>query len=123
MITCNKCNGKCCKRLAVQLDNPVTLDDYEDIFWYLFHRDAWVYIDTENRWWIQFPIPCSKLDKKGKCMVYEKRPSVCRKSKVEECDANVDDIKILFKDEEDYKPYFEQIKRTLTDYEKRKRYG
>lgn len=122
MISCDRCNGKCCRRLAVQLDNPETLDDYEDIFWYLFHKDALVYVDMDGRWWIQFPIPCTKLDEDGKCTIYKKRPSVCRKATLKECDANYNDVKILFKDEKDYRPYFEQVKRTIKDYDKRKRY-
>ena len=110
MITCDKCKGQCCKTLAVQLETPKTLDDYEDIFWYLYHEGAWVYIDMDDEWWIQFPSKCSKLDKNGRCTDYENRPPVCRKAKLENCEVNKDEIKILFKNEEDYKDYFEQIK-------------
>ncbi|MBT4824236.1 YkgJ family cysteine cluster protein [Candidatus Woesearchaeota archaeon] len=110
MITCDKCKGQCCKTLAVQLETPTTYDDYEDIFWYLYHEGAWVYIDMDDEWWIQFPSKCSKLDKNGLCTKYENRPPVCRKAKLENCEVNKEEIKIIFKNEDDYKDYFESIK-------------
>jgi len=111
MITCDKCKGQCCKTLAVQLETPTTYDDYEDIYWYLYHKPAIIYVDVEDRWWIEFPTKCSKLDKNGKCTEYETRPPVCRKAKVQDCEVNKEEIKIMFKDEKEYKEYFDEIKK------------
>ena len=110
MITCDECKGKCCKTLAVQLETPTTYDDYEDIFWYLYHKPGIVFIDMKDRWWIEFPVKCSKLDKNGRCSIYATRPPVCRKAKVEHCDMNQEDVKIMFSNEDEYKEYFESVK-------------
>ncbi|MFH1440269.1 MAG: YkgJ family cysteine cluster protein [Candidatus Woesearchaeota archaeon] len=111
MITCDRCKGQCCRTLAVQLDTPDSLEDYEDMFWYLYHQPCVVYIDMNDRWWIQLPTKCIKLDEKGRCTIYEKRPPVCRTSKVENCEMNEEEVKIMFKDVNDFQAYFDEVKK------------
>jgi len=51
----NPCLGcsNCCEYIATQIDRPTTIRDFDQIIWYLIHKDVWVYIDEENDWYIQ----------------------------------------------------------------------
>jgi Fe-S-cluster containining protein len=35
-------------------------------------------VDDEGDWFIQIENPCRKLDAKGRCVIYEDRPLICR---------------------------------------------
>jgi len=51
------------------------------------------------------PSKCKYLDKKGKCKIYNKRPHVCKISKVSECERNIEETKVLFKTPKDLEKY------------------
>ena len=102
MITCDKCGGHCCKMLVVEIDTPETKEDYEDILWYLYHPGIFIYIDTDNAWNVHFDVKCKYLNEQGKCDIYSNRPPVCRNYLVEECDHNMEEIKVFFKTPEKY---------------------
>jgi len=108
MITCAECEGDCCKVLVVEIDTPKTRDDYEDIKWYLYHPDVSVYIDTDNAWNVQFDTKCRYLSDDDKCLIYDKRPPVCRKARVEECEKNKKEIKEFFRSIEDYEAWLKK---------------
>jgi len=110
MITCDDCNGSCCRKLVVEIDTPRNKDDFEDIKWYLYHPGVSIYIDMNDKWNVQFNSQCSKLDKDGRCSIYEKRPPVCKNAKVKDCEMNKPDVKIMFKTLEDYKEFIEAQK-------------
>jgi len=101
MIDCEECDGDCCRKLAVDIDTPKTKEDFEDIKWYLYHPGTYTYIDVDGKWCLQWNISCMHL-KDGKCMIYEKRPPVCRKAKVKECERNEKEIKVFFRNVEEY---------------------
>ena len=96
MITCDNCSGDCCKTIAIYIDKPKSKDDFEDIKWYLYHENVYVYIDNKNDWLVLFPSKCMHL-KNGRCAIYDKRPPVCREAKIAECERNIKETKVLFK--------------------------
>ena len=110
MVNCFECGGECCKKLAFNIDAPKTKSDFEDIKWFLFHENTIVYIDNEGDWLVQVPARCTKLDKNGRCTIYEKRPPICRNSKLEDCEKNTNEMDIVFETAEDLEKYMQQRK-------------
>jgi Fe-S-cluster containining protein len=80
---CRGCSD-CCEYVAVPLDRPRTPRDFDEIIWFLLHRNVWVFIDEENDWFVQFNSPCSRLTS-HRCGVYPQRPGLCRRYRVDEC--------------------------------------
>lgn len=82
----NPCAGcsQCCEYIALGLDYPTTVKDFDEILWFIIHRDVWIYIDDENDWYIQFNTPCEKLDNM-RCGYYPNRPNVCRDYEPKDC--------------------------------------
>lgn len=111
MKSCEECKGYCCKHLAVPIDEPETLEDYKNIYWYLYHDDCSVYIGTEGIWYLQVEVKCKHLDKDGKCKIYAHRPPLCKDYGPEDCEVNEEDALVHFWTVEDYDAYYEQIKK------------
>lgn len=85
MPSCKDCQGICCKHVAIQLDTPEDLDDFEDIKWYVAHKNIRVWIDSENDWYVEFITPCKFLKADFMCGYYEGRPKICRSYSEETC--------------------------------------
>ena len=66
---CNDC-GVCCDYVAVEIDPPTSFKDYENIHWYLVHRDITVYIDWEGDWFIEFMSPCENQTASKTCEIW-----------------------------------------------------
>jgi Fe-S-cluster containining protein len=64
--------------MAVAVDVPETEEDFDDVRWYLLHRNVRVLIDPEDDWYVAFDTPCERLGKDGQCLDYENRPELCR---------------------------------------------
>ncbi|MCK5612259.1 YkgJ family cysteine cluster protein [Candidatus Pacearchaeota archaeon] len=84
-LTCNNCDGKCCKYVAIEIDTPETKEDFENIRWYVAHKNIIVYVDEDDVWHIEFQTTCEHLGEANKCQVYEKRPEICRQYDHDEC--------------------------------------
>ena len=107
----NPCAGcsNCCEYICLEIDRPTTVKDFDQIFWYVIHKDVWVYIDGENDWYLQVINPCEKLKDK-RCTYYEHRPYICREYMPSDClryNTEVDE-KYLFKNEEDLIEYLKK---------------
>lgn len=102
----NPCSGciKCCLYVAIELDAPEDDDDYQNIRWYVAHKNVWIFIDHDDSWNVQFNTPCEKLDPKGWCNIYEKRPKICREYTTDGCEkyGEGNTYKILFKNLEEF---------------------
>ena len=102
----NPCEGcdLCCKYVALEFDTPEDKEDYEQIIWFLLHQDVWVFIDHDDSWNIQFNTSCKKLDEKGWCNYYEKRPAICRDYESDGCEKYGEgkSHKVLFKNVEEF---------------------
>jgi len=83
--TCEKCNGKCCKYVAIEIDTPENLEDFENIRWYVAHKNIQVYVDEDDKWNIEFLTPCEFLGENNLCGIYEKRPEICKEYNQDEC--------------------------------------
>ena len=104
---CRACGAKCCKYLAIEIDEPETAHDFQNIRWYLCHRDVWVFIDHDDSWFIQFNTPCEFLQKDMTCRIYESRPLICRAHDPADCEA-IDELecqKFMLKSVEDLDMY------------------
>lgn len=84
----NPCHGctKCCEYVALEIDKPTTKKDFDQIRWFLAHKDVLIYIDHDNSWNIQFNARCEKLNENNWCEIYDKRPYICGAHSSENCD-------------------------------------
>ena len=77
-VSCEKCPALCCRYVATQIDEPTSKTEYDNIRWYLMHRDVCVFVDHEGDWYIEFETRCDNLGDGNGCQVYENRPRICR---------------------------------------------
>lgn len=107
---CSSCDGKCCKYVVLEIDEPEDLEDFENIKWFICHKDVKVFIDEEGEWYIEFSTPCKFLDKNNLCTIYEKRPQICRDYNVNECTFYNDyQEKYTFTNLEELESYIENV--------------
>jgi len=100
---CSGCT-ECCEYISLEIDRPTTLKDVDNIIWYLIHQNVWVWVDEEDKWYVQFNTRCKKLDESGRCGWYAHRPKLCQDYKQAECPRynSGPAEKFLFKDEEQF---------------------
>ena len=77
-LPCAECGGRCCRHVAIELNRPACKRDYDNIRWFLCHRDVAVYVDLDNVWHILFNTACEFIDEKNRCSMYDDRPKLCR---------------------------------------------
>ncbi len=107
---CKNCEGKCCKYVVLEIDTPESLEDFENIKWYVAHENVNVFVDEENCWNIEFLTPCKHLGKNSECLVYETRPKICREYSQDECPFyNEYKEKYSFSCIEDVEKYIEEV--------------
>jgi hypothetical protein len=85
---CHDC-AQCCRYVATEIDDPSSFRDYENIVWYLAHRDVSVYIDHDGDWYIEFRTVCRHLAPSGTCEIYAERPQICEEYSFEECEVTM----------------------------------
>ena len=104
---CKKCNAKCCRYVSLEIDKPEDKEDFENIKWFVAHKNVNVYVDDEGDWYIEFLTHCDLL-KNNKCKDYKNRPKICRKYSKEECTFHNDySEKHTFKTIKDVEKYLE----------------
>jgi hypothetical protein len=114
--TCEGCDGACCKYVAMEIDVPENLEDFENIRWYVAHKNVSVYVEEDGTWNIEFTTPCSYLVN-GKCSIHEdivkgkiRRPTICKEFSVDQCPFyNEYKEKYRFEKMEDVDEYIEKI--------------
>jgi Fe-S-cluster containining protein len=83
---CEKCKGLCCRYFALPIDTPEDKSDFDDIRWYLCHKDVTVFVE-DGDWYLNIKNRCRHLSEKdNRCSNYEKRPNICRKYRHSDCD-------------------------------------
>ncbi len=82
---CENCDAKCCRYIGVPLDDPETAGDFDDLVWFLYHENTYIYVEDDD-WYLNIDLKCRMLDENDRCKVYEKRPRICRKHKLDECE-------------------------------------
>jgi Fe-S-cluster containining protein len=81
---CGRCT-RCCEYVNIRLDTPTTEEEFDNILWYLLHKDVYVWIGKKNKWYVKFNTPCKPL-KKGRCKEYSTRPMLCREYIPKKCE-------------------------------------
>ena len=84
-IHCEHCTGHCCNYLALPLDEPTTMRDFDDLRWYVMHQGVTIFVE-DGDWYIQFATTCNNLGLDKRCTIYETRPKICREYQAGECD-------------------------------------
>lgn len=109
--SCENCDGKCCKYVAIEIDVPENLEDFEDIKWYVAHKKIGVFVDEDYKWYIEFSTPCEFLGENNKCNNYENRPKICRDYHQDVCLFHNEDYKekFNFKKIEDIEKYIKEV--------------
>ncbi len=108
---CKRCS-KCCRYIATEIDRPTSEEDFENIIWFLYHKNVGVYLGHDNKWYLEFVTPCKELNFRGFCKVYDKRPQICRDYNQNECPQYNDGPteKQYFHSVEEFKKYLEDKK-------------
>lgn len=83
--TCSRCSALCCKYFALEIDAPVTKNDFENIRWYISHQKTSVFIQ-QGKWFLNVKNRCRYLDGNNRCTVYEQRPAICRRLDASGCE-------------------------------------
>lgn len=108
--TCNNCNAVCCKYITIELDTPETLDDFENIRWYIAHKNTEVNVEEDSSWWIKFHTPCKHLNKNNLCNIYKNRPKICKEHTTKSCEKyNKENFLLTFKSIKDIDNYIKNI--------------
>jgi Fe-S-cluster containining protein len=83
---CELCHGQCCRYFALPIDAPEDRDDYDDIRWYLCHKDVTVFVE-DGDWYVNVNNVCRNLSGKDHtCKIYDNRPKICQGYSHDECD-------------------------------------
>ncbi|MGB2823377.1 MAG: YkgJ family cysteine cluster protein [Phycisphaerae bacterium] len=82
---CKECGGSCCQYFCFEIDEPDSFEEFDDIRWFLMHEDITVHVD-EGDWYISIANRCKALGEDGRCAIYEDRPLICRRYKMDTCD-------------------------------------
>jgi Fe-S-cluster containining protein len=109
--TCTRCDAMCCKYVAIEIDKPTCRRDFEDIRWYVAHKNVEVFTE-DGGWFVQFHTPCEKLLADNRCGIYETRPKICRSYSTDGCEltGDPDEKELLFTSPEQVDAY---VKKTL----------
>ena len=85
-ILCDKCTGLCCRYFALPMETPEDKGDYNDMRWYLCHKDITVFVG-DGAWYIKIKNKCRHLSAEDyRCKIYNKRPRICRQYSHRDCD-------------------------------------
>ena len=117
--TCEDCDAMCCRYIAMEIDTPEEEDDFENIKWYVAHKNVSVYVEEDGVWNLEFNTPCAFLRDDGKCAIHEdfvdnpkvKRPKICKEYSAENCLFHNDDYneKYRFQTIKEVEDYIENV--------------
>lgn len=108
--SCESCNAACCRYVAMEIDCPEELADFENIKWYVCHKNVKVYVEEDGTWNVEFITPCKWLGENNRCTNYDQRPAICKSYNQEECTFhNNYEEKFSFESIGDVEKYIEEI--------------
>ncbi len=102
MTLCAGC-VRCCTYVAVEVDAPDAPWMYDQYVWLLYHANIWMYVESGNRWFVQFETRCDKLSAQGHCTVHGRHPVLCKDYDPRSCERRVpgSDLRARFHDGDD----------------------
>jgi len=125
-VLCDKCTGLCCRYFALPIETPKERSDYDDIRWYLCHKNVTVFVE-DGDWYINLNNRCRYLSGKDhKCKIYSKRPKICRQYRHKDCDLTEGDYDyhLHFTNDRQIEKYMKtKVKRKKVKRKKAKRTG
>ncbi|MFC1753937.1 YkgJ family cysteine cluster protein [Thermoproteota archaeon] len=108
MTNCRNC-GNCCNHVAIEIDEPTTKAEYQEILWFLLHKGVKVFVDYDDEWFVEFPALC-EWRKNDKCVNHGQRPSICKDYSSKDCVNTGDDKveKLTFDTHDDFMKFLEK---------------
>ena len=109
---CGACDGKCCRHIALEIDEPDDAAQFVDIRWYLCHQGVQVFVE-DGKWYLQVYARCRYLDDNFSCTNYENRPNLCRSYDMGSCEGTKLDFEyeLHFKSDADLDAYLSKKKK------------
>lgn len=109
---CADCGGSCCRYVAIEIDRPTTKTDYDNIRWWLLHKDVHVFVDHDRKWHVEFRGVCENLGPKNECLMYHHRPEICRNhgNIEEECEYFDSPYLLYFSSLKEFEKYLDKKK-------------
>lgn len=106
---CDKCAALCCRYIALPIENPTDVTDYDNIRWYLLHENVVVFVE-KKQWYVSFLARCKQLQEDNRCGIYHTRPRICRGYDTDNCDWHGGDYAYehLFTSAEQLRAYAEE---------------
>jgi uncharacterized protein len=105
-VPCRKCESKCCRYFALQIDTPRKKEDFENIRWFLAHESTVIFVEN-RKWYLEVKNKCRYLTKNNLCGIYEKRPLICREHAPSSCEKALKNLdhELSFEDMEEFDRY------------------
>ncbi|MHC4871051.1 MAG: YkgJ family cysteine cluster protein [Planctomycetota bacterium] len=82
---CERCDAKCCRYFALEIDEPDSEEEFDNLRWYLCHKDTVLYIE-DGSWHLHIDNECRFLSDDNSCEIYEARPQMCRDHEAKDCE-------------------------------------
>ena len=115
---CGRCT-KCCEYVNIPLGKPSTEEEFDNILWYLIHKNVYVWVGKNNRWFVRFNTPCKPL-KKGRCREYSTRPMLCREYSQKLCENyKPQDEKHVFRTRGEFMAYLKKTRKKFFGFYER----
>lgn len=86
---CEYCTGKCCRYIALPIETPTEWKDFDEIRWFLAHKDISVFVDS-GAWYLMAHRDCNHLLPDNRCGIYHDRMQVCRNYTTAKCEYDDD---------------------------------
>ena len=115
---CEVCDSRCCRYFALQIDTPKSREDFENIRWFLAHKDISVYLE-KRKWYLEIRNRCRFLTTDHLCSIYDNRPMICRDHDPSDCESSGGKVEhdVVFEDLEVFDLYLSKR------FKKRKKTG
>jgi Fe-S-cluster containining protein len=114
MSKCERCIGKCCRYLIVDIPTPKSRLDFDNYGWYLAHKNTALYID-DGKWYLTVFNDCRYLDDSNRCSVYDRRFQACRDHSDSNCEIDGGKVAdMIFRDPFELLEYADKKFRAIT---------
>ena len=82
---CDQCVALCCRYFAMEIDEPETRSQFDDVRWYLVHENVVVFVE-KKKWYVGIMNRCKHLQPDNRCGIYDRRPGICRSYSTDNCE-------------------------------------
>lgn len=84
---CDFCTGKCCKYIALPIDEPDDRKEFDNLRWYVMHGGGTINLFVEDgQWYLMIHQSCQHLLDDNRCGIYHTRPRICREYHTDACE-------------------------------------